>query len=279
MKNIFKITVILSIFISLISCQDVVDVDLETAQERLVIEALIGWENGTTGNNQQIRLSKTASFYTNEIAYATGANVKVINTNTLTEFIFTETTNGSYETNSFIPVLGDIYRLEINYNGQNYTSEEKLLATPAIANIVQTTANGFSTTDPEVNIYFQDDINQDNYYRTIFTQYRPSISEIIDTDDYNLSDEFENGNLMSDFYESEDILVNDEFEIVLYSITEGFYNFIALLNVQADSGIGPFSSPPVNVKGNCINTANNEANYPYGYFALFEVQKENYTFQ
>jgi hypothetical protein len=279
MKNIFKIIAILSVFISLISCEDVIDVDLETAQERLVIEALIGWENGTTGNNQQIKLSKTASFYTNEIIYATGANVKIINTNTLAEFIFTETTNGVYQTNSFIPVLGNNYRLEISYNGQNYTAEEKLLATPTIDNVNQTTTNGFSTTEPEVNIYFQDDANQDNYYRTIFTQYRPSISEIIDADYNSYSDEFENGNLISDFYESENILVNDEFEIALYSISENFYNFIELLDEQADSNIGPFSSPPVNVKGNCINTADNEANYPYGYFSLFEIQKVNYTFQ
>jgi len=279
MKNIFKIITILSIFFSLNACQDVVDVDLETAQERLVIEALMNWENGTTGNNQQIKLTKTASFYTNEIIYATGANVKIINTNSLAEFIFTETTNGIYETTNFIPVLGDNYRLEINYNGQNYTAEEELLATPSIENVDQTLDNGFSTTEPEVNIYFQDDINQENYYRTIFTQYRPSTSEIIDTDDYNLSDDFENGNLMSDFYESDIIMIDDVFEIVLYSISEGFYNYIELLNVQADSGIGPFSSPPVNVKGNCVNTADNEANYPYGYFALFEVQTVNYTFQ
>ena len=79
MKNIiFKITAVI-VLITTVSCQDVVEVDLETSKERLVIEALIQWEKGTVGSEQTIKLTKTASFYKNEIVYAVGANVKVTN--------------------------------------------------------------------------------------------------------------------------------------------------------------------------------------------------------
>ena len=61
--------------------------------------------------------------------------------------------------------------------------------------------------------------------------------------------------------------VGDQFAINVYKISEQFYNFIDVLETQGDSSFGPFSSPPVNVKGNCINITD-ENHYPYGYFRL-----------
>ncbi len=273
-----KIIAISLFLISLNACEDVVDVDLQTGHERLVIEAFIGWDEGTAGNEQSILLTKTASFYTNEIVYATGAQVKITNLDTTSEFVFTENTPGNYETSSFVPIAGNHYRLDIVYNGASYSGEETLLPTPTISTVDQSVTDGFSSTEPEINIYFQDYANEENFYRIVIDQSRPSSSDVFPTDQYNYSDEFQDGALLKDFYESDDIEVGDVFDITLYSISPRFNYFLELITEQSNSGFGPFSSPPVNVKGNCVNTSNQE-DYPYGYFALTQVSHASYIFQ
>ena len=270
---------ILSLFlITLSSCQDVVDVDLETAQERLVIEAMIKWEKGTLGNEQVIKLSKTSSFYNNQIVRAIGATVVVTNKTTLQNYNFTEIEDGIYTTNTFEPVLNTVYQLEITYNNEVYKAEETLFESPDIIGITQSIEEGFSTEDPEVVLTFNDFENQHDFYRVQFSQYRPSDDEIIDTITEAYDSRFVENNTITDFYESEDLKIDDVITINVYKISQQFYNFISVLEEQGDAGFGAFSSPPVNVKGNCINTTK-KSHYPYGYFGLNQISAENYTFE
>jgi hypothetical protein len=56
-----KIKIIVA-FIGLIlisSCEKVVDIDLNTMEPKLVIDAAIKWQKGTLGNSQTIKLSMT----------------------------------------------------------------------------------------------------------------------------------------------------------------------------------------------------------------------------
>ena len=270
---------ILSLFlITLSSCQDVVDVDLETAQERLVIEAMIKWEKGTLGNEQVIKLSKTSSFYNNQIVRAIGATVVVTNKTTLQNYNFIEIEDGIYTTNTFEPVLNTVYQLEITYNNEVYKADETLFESPDIIGITQSTEEGFSTEDPEVVLTFNDFENQHDFYRVQFSQYRPSDDEIIDTITEAYDSRFVENNTLTDFYESEDLKIDDVITINVYKISQQFYNFISVLEEQGDAGFGAFSSPPVNVKGNCINTTK-VSHYPYGYFGLNQISIENYTFE
>ena len=56
MKNIIYISLILSLFI-FSSCEKVINVDLNTAAPKLVIDGSIKWKKGTDGNEQTIKLS------------------------------------------------------------------------------------------------------------------------------------------------------------------------------------------------------------------------------
>ena len=51
MKNYIKGLLILT-GIVFASCEDVIDVDVNNAEPRLVIEASLDWEKGTAGNGQ-----------------------------------------------------------------------------------------------------------------------------------------------------------------------------------------------------------------------------------
>ncbi len=278
MKNtVFKIITILYI-LNLISCQDVVEVDLETAKERLVIEALINWENGTTGNEQTIKLTKTSSFYNNQIIPATGANVVIKNLNTQQEFDFTESQDGIYQTSNFIPEIDITYELEVGYNNEVYKATSTLLDAPVIQGVTQSITNGLSVEDPEVNVIFQDFENQTDWYRIIFNYYKNNENEQTDYEDNVFKDDFIEGNSVTLFYENEELQTNDRIEIKMYKISERYYDFITKLQQQADTNFSPFSLPPINVKGNIVN-ATKPDNYPYGYFSLNKINTATYLFQ
>lgn len=58
----------------------VIDVDVQTGPSRLVIEASLDWEKGTTGSNQIIKLSKSTPYFdTTTNTSVTNASVRVIN--------------------------------------------------------------------------------------------------------------------------------------------------------------------------------------------------------
>ncbi len=59
------------------SCEDVVTLDLETGETRLVVDAEIIWKKGTSGNEQTIKISKTASYYSGSTPKVSGAQVRV----------------------------------------------------------------------------------------------------------------------------------------------------------------------------------------------------------
>tara|TARA_B000000441_G_C21701032_1_gene325940 strand:+ start:179 stop:355 length:177 start_codon:yes stop_codon:yes gene_type:complete len=49
------------------SCEDVVDVNLEQGEPRLVVDAEILWLSGATGENQTIYLSRLTDYYNTEV--------------------------------------------------------------------------------------------------------------------------------------------------------------------------------------------------------------------
>ncbi|MDZ7614232.1 MAG: hypothetical protein U5K51_11435 [Flavobacteriaceae bacterium] len=101
--NLLKYLLILSIAAFLSSCEDVVDVDLDTAPPRLVIEASIDWQKGTSGNSQKIILSTTTGYYSEEIPMVSGASITITNS-TNAVFNFIEQNNpGVYVCSDFVP--------------------------------------------------------------------------------------------------------------------------------------------------------------------------------
>lgn len=281
MKIYFKSLIIL-VTIVMSSCTDVIDVDVPTAEPRLVIEATIEWEKGTTGNEQLIKLSTSVPYFsstTNNIV--TGASVKITNNTDNTEFIFIDQNNGNYTNSSFIPVLNDAYTLEVNYEGETYIAHENFVPVVDIVEITQTREDGFDSDLLEVNVLFDDPEDEENFYFLKFQEEGDILPELFD-----ISDEFTNGNRMTVFYEKEEdedinqkeFEVGDVVNIEFYGVSEPYFNYIRLLIEQYESVGDPFSTTPVALRGNCTNP-NNPDNYAFGYFRLTEVVKTNYTFE
>ncbi len=281
MKTFLK-HIILLLCMALTACTDVIDVDVPETEPRLVVEASLDWEKGSLGNNQIVKLSTSIPYFSNQTNNSvTGASVKVTNTTNNSEFIFTDENDGTYSIANFVPIIGHTYTLEIAYNNQIYTAEETLIPVTDIANLYESTANGFDNEALEVNIDFNDPVNEENYYLFKFQEQGDLLPELLD-----ISDEFTNGNTMTVFFEKgEDEDINqDEFmsgnvvDIKMYGVSKTYYNYIKLLIEQYDSVGDPFSSTPAALRGNCVNTTNVN-NYALGYFRLTQVVKASYTFQ
>ena len=272
MKNI-KYIFTLFILLSLASCEEVIDIDLDTAAPRLVVEASINWKTGTAGNDQLIKLTTTTGYYNTEIPAATGAVVFITNS-TNTQFDFTENPGtGQYVCTNFIPQTGETYTLTINYKSETYTAIEQLFATPVITHTTQTDDGGFLGDNTEVRFFYQDDGSATNFYMNSFN------IPIIPYPDYDVNDdEFSQGNEMFGIFSDEDLKAGDVLDIKLYGISERYYNYMSKLLEVTDGSGGPFQTPPSIVRGNVVNQSNKD-NYPLGYFRLGEVSSLQYTVQ
>ena len=256
------------------SCEEVIDVDLNTAAPRLVIDAAINWQKGTTGAEQKIILSTTTDFYSNVIPKISGASVSVKSSENL-NFIFSEIPNtGEYLCNNFKPILGETYTLTVIYKGETYTATETMQSVSPILSIVQKNNGGFSGKDYEIQVSFQDPTDK-NFYMVKF------FPDIYKTPSYSiLKDEFTNGNLKSWQFSDEDLKQGTKIDITHYGVSELYFNYMnKIISISNSSGGGsPFQTPPATVRGNIVNQ-NNINNYALGFFSLSEVDERDYVIQ
>ena len=275
-KIILKITTLLIFLIltafTLISCEDVVDVDLATAEPKLVIDASLKWQKGTAGNEQTIILSTTAGFYEENVPAATGATVFVTNGNN-DVFNFIEIPNtGEYFCANFVPEIDQTYTLTVIYNGETYTATETLKEVPEITSVIQDNEGGFTGDQIEVRFFYNDIPNIDNYY---LIQFNTSITILPEYD--VISDEFFQNNQMFGLYTNEDLNPNDTVTLTLQGISETYYNYMnILLGIAGSNGGSPFQTPPATVRGNIVNQTNFD-NYALGFFRLSETDTMDYV--
>ncbi|PZR21726.1 MAG: DUF4249 domain-containing protein [Flavobacterium psychrophilum] len=271
--KLYKILSLLIAF-AMISCEDVISVDLDTAASRLVIDASIDWVKGTPGNEQKIILSTTTGYYNADFPTVSGAEITV--TNTLgTVFSFVESANtGEYVCTNFEPVIGETYQMVIHLNGQTYTASETLTSAPDIMeNIEQDNEGGMGGDEVEITFYYQDNPLVDNYY--LFGIRSPQVA----FPQYEIEDDENNqGNVVPEYYSHEDLKPGDVVNIRLYGISKQYHDYMNKLIIASGADTGPWPATPSAVRGNVVNQTDFN-NYAFGYFRLAEVTVRDYTIQ
>ena len=282
MKTYFRI-ILCALSLGLTSCEDVIDVELQKAPERLTVEASIDWEKGSSGSDQLIKLSMSSAYFeTNTNTNVSGASVMIRNNTSNAEFVFEDQNNGTYTTTGFVPVLGQSYTLEILYDGELYTATETMVPVTDIIEVTQSTENGFNEDDIEINCGVPRSSRKKRIIYLFKFQEEGDLLPFLEDGD----DEFINGNEIDWWYEKEEDEDTDEIEALVagdvvyidfYGISESYYNYIRIL-IEQNEGAGLFSATPVALKGNCLN-ATNVDNYAHGYFRLSQVVRTSYTVQ
>lgn len=271
MKKTFLIYIAL-LFISLFltSCIDTVDVDLETAKPRLVIDAAIKWQRGTDGSVQQIKISRTRGFYENTAVPVTDAQVEIIDQNNQI-FTFTDAdADGTYITTNFQPQLENEYTLSVNVDNRSFIATEKLKSVSPIDSIQQINDGGFTGEDIEVKVYYKDPANIENFY--LFTY---DVEYLAFPTFSIFNDEFNDGNTIFAYYTEEDLEAGDTLKIRAHGISDTYYNYLEVLLDQAGASGGPFQTQPATVRGNIVDQDNPD-DYIFGYFSLSETDHLNY---
>jgi len=272
--KIFKNYLVILLSFCLFSCaEEVIDLDLETAEPRLVIDASIDWIKNTPGNEQKIKLKTTTGYYNNEFPIVSGANIVVTNSSKTFNFIENPGT-GEYICTDFLPVIGETYTLTISLNGETYLATETLMSVPSIENnIKQNNTGGIGGDEVELTYYYQDNATEQNNYlhsvknpRVAFPEYKAE------------NDEDHQGNLVPVYYLNKDLKAGDIVNIRLYGISKRYYDYFRKLLTASGAGTGPFSTTPGSVRGNIFNKTNAK-NFAYGYFRLSEVDVKDYTIE
>lgn len=273
--KIYKL-ILLFLFTLLISgCEEVINVDLDTAEPRLVIEASLQWQKGTPGNEQTVKLTTTTGYFDSNIPTVSGATVFVTDSdNTVFNFNENLPDSGVYVCTDFVPVIEKTYVLIVILNGETYTATETFKSVAEITKIEQNNEGGFTGSDIEIKTFFNDPADTANYY---MFRYKSSVAAIpnyeVDTD------EFFQGNEFFGFYTNEDIAAGANLEITLYGISKRYFEYMnKLISVAGGNSGGPFSTPPATVRGNIVNETNSK-NYALGYFNLSETDVRSYIIE
>ncbi|MGJ8731802.1 MAG: DUF4249 family protein [Cellulophaga sp.] len=253
-------------------CEDVVDIDVPSTEPKLVIDA--SFDVYTTESPVRtdgfVKLSLTTDYFDNENKPVNDANVTITDLNSGTLYPFTSNGNAGYyqsTTNNFTPEFNKTYQLNVVYNNNTYTAETTLIPSVAIDNVEQGDATLFDENDTELIVSFTDDASREDFY--VFDL---DFGEFLTT-----SDEFFQGETFKFSYFYDDLSSGKEVVIKLNGADEQFYNYMDLILAQSgESSGGPFQTTPATIRGNIINTTN-EDNYALGYFNLSETYEYTIT--
>ncbi len=253
---------------SFFSCEDVVDVELEEAEPRLVVEASLLWDIDVVQNEQYVKLTTTAPFFDSETPPAKEATVSVFD-EAGTEYVFEEVKDGLFKNEEIEPRPGAQYKLIITYEDEVYEATEGFVPTPELLYVEQNNNGGFNGEDVELKIFYKDPADVENYYLFRF------FGDMLSLQIYD--DRFTDGSVNFAYYSDEDLEKGDEVGLEIQGISKSFYEYMYILRSQAgSSNAGPFQTQPTTVRGNIVNITNPE-NFAFGYFRLSATDFLSYT--
>lgn len=274
MKNLFKITGLITVIFLITSCEKETNLVLKNINPKMVVEGNILLGLDTQIQQQSIKLSLSANYTGNSspepIANATVSVVEGTNT-----YVFSHTSNGIYQSN-FIAVPNKIYRLIILYKGDTYEAIEKMASGPKIDSL---TVNYFPSAlgSPEGNfitINTTDPSNERNFYlwRLFFNNQlmiNPSPGNIYRSIQ---KDDFFNGQPLLNYlpYDNFPVVSGDVIRMEQLNISEQMYNYYySIFNLTASSPVSG-DVPPGKILGNIVNRSN-QIDYALGYFGACSI--------
>lgn len=170
MSRNFHIVSFLFILV-LSSCEKVIDLDLNDAEKKYVIEAVIMDQPGKT----KVLLSQTKNFdEDNTFPGISGAIITIAESGGATTTL-TETSAGVYENASLVGTSGKTYTLSVAINGQTFSAVSTMPVRVNLDTIYITDEVFFGELRKTVNAVFDDPPGLGNSYR--FVQYVNGLKE------------------------------------------------------------------------------------------------------
>jgi hypothetical protein len=258
MKTILSI---LSLAFVLVSCEDIIEIELDTIEPKLVIEGCINDLNDPF----TIILSKTGDYFEPGIYPAvSGAMVSVTDEYGI-ETEFEESEPGLYISESLEVFENRSYTLQVQSEGEDYMAEGTIPQKVYIDSLsfdipplLYEFEEGYMVT-----CYLQDPGAFRNYYRLkAYKKGEPVSSE---ESKYIFNDDFMNGNMIFMPWENEAFFPLDTVVVELHTLDKSTYDYYLTLNSLAGGLFG--AANPANPKTNLSNDA-------LGYFGAYTVSRD-----
>jgi len=286
----------------ILSCEDVIDVDLPPTETRLIVNAIFRVDITQEFVPVEVRVSETTNFFEqNEPTALSSAiifyGIPLEDDPNLFEEVFSsslaesEPGSGIYipdptfdedqriRTSSLEP--GMVFQLIIEHKGSRYFATTPYVTSPPIDTIEQGTETLFDEDDIEVLVTFTDVPDIENYYVFDF-----------DFDEFlALDDQFIDGQQFEfSYFYNKELMPGDEVEISILGVDEPFFSYMDLLLEQTEDTGGVFQTPAATVRGNIFDITgldNDEifdnverpGNFPLGYFAVVQEFKQSITIE
>jgi hypothetical protein len=226
------------------SCEEVIDIDLNSSAPQLIAEGLI--EKDSVG---WVKLSYTTDYFTSEESeYEENATVILTDKSGNSEML-TYCGDGLYKGDSIIGNINDEYTMTIEENGNEYQAVSGLYSAVQVYSVYydkqESKGPGAEGTNYELVISFSDDPLTDNYYLIKFW-----VNDTLETDNYTLlKDSYYTTHNVIEYTTSKfELEENDKVVISVYSIDEDAYTYLNELNDL--SGFSMSFSTPYNAESN-----------------------------
>ncbi len=262
-SNLHTCLYILIVILIISSCTKVVDINLNEASPKYVIEGNITNQPG----NCQIIITQTIGFnQTNNFPGISGAIVTISDDNGI-PIKLTDTGNGIYKTTVINGTSGHTYTLQVTIGNKIFTSQSKMPQQVFFDTVYIQDFIGFGNATKFANVVLLDPPGKGNTYR--FIQYKNNIKNnaiFIINDEY--SDGKPNTILLAAFNstDQQELKSKDKVLVEMHCIDPILYNYWFSLD-QNSSGGNSIATP-----GNAISNITGGA---LGYFSAHTVQTKS----
>ncbi|MDX2415705.1 MAG: DUF4249 domain-containing protein [Bacteroidales bacterium] len=263
------IYIIFTSLLILSSCEEVIEIDLNSASPELVIEATIYQDSVCIA-----RLTRTVNYFSTEYPdFVEDATVSIQDGNISEELTYSG--NGFYRGNLIIGTPGLSYEIVIEHNGTTYSASSSMPPETEITLLSYSKSNEQSILNPEgktgftISFSFIDDPLEDNFYMISYTEE----GNMIERRYFMLTENSNNGGSLE--YTDPDIFRFSEFifynggivDVKLFTMDESVYNYF----FQLDDILfwKRRYLPPVP-----YNPLSNFSNGALGYFAAWNYDTE-----
>ncbi|SDE05019.1 protein of unknown function [Mucilaginibacter pineti] len=265
MKTLKNIMVMLALLPALASCTKVIDLKLGNDTGKIVIEGNVT----NTAGPQVIKLSRNVQVSTpNTYPPVTGATVNVSD-NEGHNFIFTESTPGTYTNNALTGTAGNTYTMSVLTGTTTYQATSVMpTAVPLDSLTYKEDEINTSKHKKVLTVHYQDPAGVVNQYRFIIWVNQVQVKTI-----YAFNDDFTEGRYVSFDLRVRDnddsdfgVYAGDTVTVEMQCIDKPVYTYWYTLMQQSPNGPGGGvtpADPPTNIKPTAL-----------GYFSAHSTQSE-----
>ena len=247
MKISYKIIGLIVLALSIVSCEKVIDLPLNEAEQKFVIEAV----TSDFANDNYILISKTGTVYEQSVfEKVNNAVITVTDKNGIvTNFTEDGTNSGRYVNPAFLVTENNDYLLNVKIGTEEFTSKYSTQSKAVLDFIftekyAQSSSNG--TPVDSINLVyfaFTDNINETNYYRFKVFKNGKYTNQL-----YLGDDKLINGEQFVNLFFADEFDSGDTVLVEMQNIDKANYTyFYSMSNAQSTS---PFSATPANPVSN-----------------------------